>query len=325
LVSYFSDAPKSASTKGPADFSYAKDRAKYEEKLSLLRKEWQAKHREKLKEKALQEAAERKRIVLRRAIALREKRIRRAQALVEEKLQRERDLLRARERLFRTQLKWEARKATEDARVQQALTDLQKESENYITASNLDEKVTADLFGKFPATTGIVTPHSNHWRYEVFTPKVQRLLSTSFREEFETMSKSRIKAKMVGQSRVTKRMLTEEFLNDMIGTGEDRDKFQELVKAAAAEYDKRGAFIDVDLEYLDEEEIAEQAELNGSIINGSMDDAHDAADDDEEDDDDDDEDPFDASLKEEEDDDDDDDDDFDDDFEVDLVEDKRKR
>lgn len=213
-------------------------------------------------------SAERKRIVLRRAIALREKRIRRAQALVEEKLKRERDLLRARERLFRTQLKWEARKATEQARIQQALTDLQQESENYITASNVNERITADLFGKFPATTGIVTPHSNHWRYEVFTPKVQRLLSPSFREEFEMMTHSRIKAKMAGQSRVTKRMLTEEFLNDMIGTGEDRDKFQELVKAAAEEYDKRGAFVDVDLEFMEEEDIDEQATANGSLVRG---------------------------------------------------------
>jgi hypothetical protein len=148
-----------------------------------------------------------------------------------------------------SQIKWEEVQAEKKRKLDLAMKDAKEESTNYITPKNYRQLIDDALFTKVPTTTGIVTPFSQYWRYEVFTPKLERLLSSSFQEQLRSMSESRVRTKLDGQFRVRKRTLVEDFLNQMIGSGSDRADYEEIVKAATEYFEEQGAFDDERLEF----------------------------------------------------------------------------
>lgn len=137
---------------------------------------------------------------------------------------------------------WEEDQAKKRRQRQAAMNDLIEESKYWITPENKNQLITPELFAKTPTTTGIVTPTSNYWRYEVFVPSLKRLLSNHFRESMMNMSNKELLQRHEGQGRVAKRALVETFLNDMIESSVDRANFRELVQNTVDDMEHTGTF-----------------------------------------------------------------------------------
>ncbi len=137
---------------------------------------------------------------------------------------------------------WEAKQQQKKSREQRALDDLKSESEAWITPDNIDNRITDDLFAKESASTGYVTKYSNFWKYQVFTPKLERLLSEEFQDKLYSNTALMDRLKTKAQFRIAKRVVVEDFLSQIIGTGEERANFKELVHDVSQTFEKLDGF-----------------------------------------------------------------------------------
>jgi hypothetical protein len=84
---------------------------------------------------------------------------------------------------------------------------------------NIDERINQDLF-KTQASTGIATKLNEFWRYQLISTKFNRVMSDEMIKD--CMGDTPLsKQKQMGQTRVSKELMVQDFLNPMIGTGED--------------------------------------------------------------------------------------------------------
>ena len=159
-----------------------------------------------------------------------------------------------REKLAQSQLLWEEQQELKNIRKNRLVNDLQSESSAWITsADQIDSRITEDLFSKEAGSTGYVTKYSNLWKYQVFTPKLKRLLSDDFQEKLQnsTAMMDRLKAK--GQYRIAKRVVVEDFLDQIIGTGAERANFKGLVSDISSSFEKLEGFDEIKQFYEDDE------------------------------------------------------------------------
>lgn len=147
-----------------------------------------------------------------------------------------------REKLASTHLLWEEKQAQRKERQQRALEDLKSEASAWITSENIDSRITDELFAKESATTGYVTKYSNLWKYQVFTPKLERLLSEEFQDKLFSNTALMDRLKTKAQFRIAKRVVVEDFLNQIIGTGDERSNFKELVNDISNTFEKLEGF-----------------------------------------------------------------------------------
>ncbi len=131
----------------------------------------------------------------------------------------------------------------------------EQEVSSYITESNIHEKITPELFEKESTTTGLMTPTSNLWKYQTFAPTLKRLFNDQYfhaklaeiepsnTESAHSFLQNRLKSK--SDFRVTKRLMVEDFLNEMIGSGDERSQFTELVKDVSEHFEKLDGFQDL--------------------------------------------------------------------------------
>jgi hypothetical protein len=272
---------------------YATERLQYKSELSKLRKQWADDHKSKLEERAVEERMERRKIVLQRAVKLRERRQETARNLETQRKMREEQLRKYKENLARTHILWEESRAKLNRQRQAAMKDLTEESENWITPENKHLYITPEFFARHPTTTGIVTPFSDYWRYEVFVPSLKRLMSDHFVDKLQKTSKDEMWARHQGQARVAKRVMVESFLNNVIDNPEDRAQFKTLVARTTRQLDVTGAFDDLEAEFEEDEDEHLEELLDGEgMIEGKDeieedDDEEEEYDFDEEDDDDD--------------------------------------
>lgn len=202
-------------------------RQRYAEELSGLRKEWRGELADKAAREEQKRAAERQRLVLEKAIRLREKRKASLARQEAAKKKREEALSRYREKLARNHLLEAQRVARQNERFRNLVGIMEAESSVWITPENVDTKINEDLFSA-PATTGLVTNESKHWRYQLLTIQLKRLMSQEYLSEAAGSSLAD-RLQQRGQLKSVRKMLVEEFLAPMIGSGAERANYQEIL------------------------------------------------------------------------------------------------
>lgn len=242
---------------------FAKKRTEYQNELTVLRRKWQEEFNQKKKIESDQKQAEKERIILEKAIRLREKRKLSAQRQELARQSREAALKRYKSHLAHNLVVREEHEKKQTQMYSRAIEDLAEESSTWIRNDNIDSKITEDLFAT-PTTTGLVTKYSQFWHYQVFTPDLTRLMSPEVMDAHSVTSlEDRMKFK--GESRLTKKLMVEDFLGQMIGSGKEREEFSELVDQFSKQFEKMEAFSDVD-KYYDYLLDSQNEEENGESI-----------------------------------------------------------
>lgn len=227
-------------------------RTHYESKIHILRKAWAEEHSIKMDNKQKLDDAERRKNNLNRAVRLREKRQLTAKSAEIQIQLKERALERYRLHLAHQAIVREKREAAKVKQCEQALRDLEEESKVWVTKDNVDDLITEKLFDS-PATTGILTKDSESWRHNAMSTDLNRMISSDLYNELVIKNQSiNSRAEWKGRARFTKRMMAEDFLNQMVGTGEERSQFSGLVKNFTDTMDDMEGFEQVDdyFEYL---------------------------------------------------------------------------
>lgn len=189
----------------------------------------------------MERQAEAKRLLIQKAILIREKKA--SQAVRTEAHKRK--LEAARERYLENLAHKLVLKEKEDAKQQKRynglVRDLEAEKATWITAENMEARITEDLFTQ-PSTTGLTTKFSENWRYHVESLKLKRLSALSeepadyFARKEENLSP---KEQALRKYRSAYKLNMHDFLLPLVGTGEDRAKYKELVdKFANVLYDQ---------------------------------------------------------------------------------------
>lgn len=242
-----SQAATPSSNSGEKD--YAHERASYLSELSSLRKKWAEEHKVKLEQKASEQGLERRKIVLERAVKLREHRQQTAKNLESQRKVREENYRRYKENLARTHITWEEIDAKKKRQHVAALKDISAESSQWLTRENYKSLISPDLFERYPTTTGIVTPNSEFWRHEVFALSLKRLLSPEFIDTQLKTTKDEARRIQRGQARAAKRTMVENFLNTIIENPEDRAQYRSLVDRTTRQMDFAGSFDQLDASF----------------------------------------------------------------------------
>ena len=122
------------------------------------------------------------------------------------------------------------KKVLQQQRYQSMIDGYAHEQKVWITADNMESKITDELFAK-QATTGLATKTSEHWRWQVITLDPSRIMNPQHYYNSETGAQERLELK--AQLRSSKTILAQDFLNPMIGTSEDRLRYKQLVEELA--------------------------------------------------------------------------------------------
>lgn len=87
----------------------------------------------------------------------------------------------------------------------------------------------------------------------MFTPKLQRLLSDDFQEKLQNSTSMMDRLKSKGQYRIAKRIVVEDFLDQIIGTGAERSDFKGLVSDLSTSFEKLEGFNEIKHFYEDDD------------------------------------------------------------------------
>lgn len=123
------------------------------------------------------------------------------------------------------------------------LEELKIEQTTWITLDNIDSKITKELFDKEASTSGLLTRYSDHWRIYVessnYDLKKLKALCAEDYDKFDAMNVNQTDEKTLEdrflkdnrKSKLSSRLWVEDFVEDMITTGEERAQFQDIMKA----------------------------------------------------------------------------------------------
>lgn len=200
----------------------------YDKKLTDLRKQWTAEYRQQqdlAREKKRQET---ERIILQKAIRLRSKREDSSARNALKKLNNERADFYYREHIAKLKVVRGKKAEVQKKRFESLVRSLEAESKYWVTPANMDTKITEELFTK-PCTTGVVTKSSEFWRTYARCTNINRLLFGVLPNLKDEDTINDVILERTQAERATKEDIMDT-LNSMIGTGEDREKFEELVE-----------------------------------------------------------------------------------------------
>ena len=234
---------------------YVHCRKLYQDELTGLRKSWSDDIQDARERKKIADATERKKIVLKQAVRYREKQAELLAGMERDRQLKLRDKMqllehRERQKILRTD--WTA---DQRVRYQRLIADLEHEKTAWITPNNIDIKIIGELFEK-PATTGLVNKHSDSYRWETTTVNIARAMNSHLelkREErfmkklYEATPKHLHGAltkkldlqygnalsnqlETRAQVRSSRKLLIEDFIEGMISTGEEREKYKDIVE-----------------------------------------------------------------------------------------------
>jgi len=264
---------------------YVDNRRKYKDYMHDLRTGWQKDFKRRAELDAAKKEAEKKEIVIQKAIRLREKR---ADAVIrQEKAKKLREqvlfislllilliitlflllliilivlsllllpikaLLKYKEHLARNKIVSDERKLQQKERYKLLIKDLEEESSVWITLDNLDEKINENLF-KTPSTTGLVTKYSENHRWAITSLKLQRFMDDEYmkgKSKDDSALANRLNFR--GKMRSSKQLMVGEFLDQYISGGLDREMYKESVKKFTKSFSELGIWDD-DLEEVTE-------------------------------------------------------------------------
>lgn len=209
----------------PEEFSARKDA--YKKKLTDLRKQWTADFKQEQELALEKKRQETQRVILQKAIRLRSKREDSATRSALKKYNNERANFFYREHLAKLKIIRAKKASVQKKRFESLVRSLEAESKYWVTPDNMDELITEELFNA-PCTTGIVTKSSEFWRNYARCTNIKRLVFGVVPNMKDEDTINDIILERTQAERATKEDIMDT-LNSMIGTGEDREKFEELV------------------------------------------------------------------------------------------------
>jgi len=226
---------------GQRTLSFSKERTQFQNKLSDLRKGWISDIQEKMTQQEDVIKAERHEIVIKKAIKLRDHSTQSAIRAATHKKIAEESLLRYKAKLAASQIVEADKLEAQRKRYHMAVADLEDEKKHWITKDNMETKITEDLFAT-PATTGLTNKYSDLWRYHCFAIDLDRLMAM----EKNPKSAMEWRKQMRADHNLDKKLQVAEYLNTIVGTGADREKFKEFVDEYTDAIQARGDFKDQD-------------------------------------------------------------------------------
>lgn len=133
-----------------------------------------------------------------------------------------------RDKLARSQVKINEVRQQQLQRFIQLTDDLNEEKKFWINKDNLETLITPQLFDE-PSTTGVVTQRSEYWRWTTAYPNFKRMLAeaTEDDEKFDSLEDD---LEAFRDEDPTNTIGAHDFLNEIIDSGEDRAKYDDLLK-----------------------------------------------------------------------------------------------
>jgi hypothetical protein len=139
-------------------------------------------------------------------------------------------LFASREKRARVHLAYDAKVALQNQRFANIVEDLKREQSVWITMDNIDDKISPFLFQTPTATTGLVTKYSEMWRHYVESDKYE-YEKAMHPEKFliGVSSFGEALSRDIEAGPIEARRDVGQFLDAIIGTGEYREKYDELL------------------------------------------------------------------------------------------------
>ena len=227
LLFSFSSEPASVATDKEATF--VKQRSIYREELTALRKTWAVEISERRALEEKKAALEKEKVVLARAVRLREKRkesVLRQEADKQAKLAADEKY---KQHLARNLVVHEQRLQEQEKVIASYRDELLGEKDTWITEENMNDLITPALF-EGPTSTGLLTKDSDLWRWQLHSLKLDRLAQNDLQSTTDFGGSSLAeRLQFRGQIRSTRKLMVQDFLEPMIESGADREKYEELV------------------------------------------------------------------------------------------------
>lgn len=187
-------------------------------------------------------SAERQKIVLDRAIRLREQRKISKEKQEAIRRRRKEALRQYQEKLAHTHEIWEQRQQVRSKCISAAIDDLKEESAHWITSDNVDEKITDALFATPGASTGVHSPFSEHMVYQTYVASFKRMFTDSDFARAQSHHNDQITpaglARFDRDKETARRMMVEHFVNASIASGEERSKYKHFIKEYTEVFEK---------------------------------------------------------------------------------------
>ncbi len=118
--------------------------------------------------------------------------------------------------------------AVTQRRMDEAIRMHEDEAHYYITAANIDQMLPVDFFDEKPKTTGLTFSHSRFWSYKAESVSLKRMNTDEALRSGIDDSYPYDEARLRGD--------VGNYLNEMIGSGQDRAKFEEYVQSIIDNY-----------------------------------------------------------------------------------------
>lgn len=193
-----------------------------------MRKQWTADYKEQQELAIEKKRKETQRVILQKAIRLRTKREDSDTRNALKKYNNERAEYFYKEHLAKLNIIRSKKAVIQKKRFDSLVRSLEAESKYWVTPENMDSKITEELFNK-PCTTGVVNKSSEFWRNYARCTNINRLLFGVLPHMKDEDTINDVILERTQAERATKEDIMGT-LNSMIGTGEDREKFDELVE-----------------------------------------------------------------------------------------------
>jgi hypothetical protein len=206
---------------------FVSQRNAYRKQLTQLRKEWSADFDERRKKEEAAAAEALEKLTLEKAVRLRAKRAQAAETQEAIKAARKRSMKAYQAHLVKRHKEKRLRDAQQQKREAALREDYEIEAKHWVTKENLDSKICPALF-EIPATTGLSTRYSELWRWQLLTTQTKREMSPELKSQFGASSlKERLNLR--AQARSQRHLILHDMIKPMVGSGEERARYGELV------------------------------------------------------------------------------------------------
>ena len=252
---------------------YIKQRSKYRDELKDLRRVWTTEIAERREMEQKQKAMENEKVVLAKAIRLREKR--KESVLRQEADKKAKAAAKAKYLAhLENNLTLHNQRVAEQSKIDTLYRmDLEEEKKTWITEENINMKITPALFEN-PATTGLLNHDSELWRWHFHSMKLDRLKDHSETTSDFAGSSLAERLEFRGQVRSARKMMVQDFLEPMIESGSDRAEFDDLVDKFTSKFEELDVWQKADEvdDFFDEDNLSGSSFESSSLNDDGSDD-----------------------------------------------------
>ncbi len=243
---------------------FVQQRKIYKEELKALRKTWTTDINARNQQLANERAAKDEKVVLAKAMGLREKRKQSAARQAADKDMKLKAATAFNEHLAKNMVIHEERQRLQAKRHEELSKEYAEESKHWLTVENVDSRITLDFFDT-PSTTGLCVADSEHWRYGVHSINLDRFRSGLQNTVATSESSLEDRLDMRKQNISSRHLLVQDFLDPLISTGSERAQYRDLMKKFSKQFDANNSYASIDAEI--ESAATAQADIDAFFSN----------------------------------------------------------